>query len=150
MNRRASLVLAVGLVFVAAVGGVAVGRMVIGAARPVESQVHQLLHEKLDLDAGQAARIDALESGFALRKGALEAELRADNADLAAAIEAEHGYGPRVAAAVDRSHHAMGELQKATLEHVFAMRGVLRPDQARRFDAAIVKALTGSAPGPAR
>jgi hypothetical protein len=37
---------------------------------------------------------------------------------------------------------AMGELQKATLRHVFAMRAVLRPDQAARFDAAISKALT--------
>ena len=60
----------------------------------------------------------------------------------AAAIAAEHGYGPRVAQAVDRSHQAMGELQKETLKHIFAMRGVLRPDQAALFDAAVVKALT--------
>jgi hypothetical protein len=37
---------------------------------------------------------------------------------------------------------AMGELQKVTLEHIFAMRGVLRPDQAERLDASVVKALT--------
>ena len=36
----------------------------------------------------------------------------------------------------------MGELQKATLSHVFAMRAVLRPDQAARFDAAVAEALT--------
>ena len=36
----------------------------------------------------------------------------------------------------------MGQLQKETLEHVFAMRAVLRPDQAVQFDAAVVKALT--------
>ena len=36
----------------------------------------------------------------------------------------------------------MGEMQKITLEHIFAMRSVLRPDQAARFDAAVVKALT--------
>ncbi len=36
----------------------------------------------------------------------------------------------------------MGQLQKETLEHIFAMRGVLRPDQAARFDQAVVKALT--------
>ena len=33
-------------------------------------------------------------------------------------------------------------MQKATLEHVFAMRSILRPDQTARFDAAVVKALT--------
>jgi hypothetical protein len=36
----------------------------------------------------------------------------------------------------------MGQLQKETLQHIFAMRGVLRPDQAAQLDAAIVKALT--------
>ena len=37
---------------------------------------------------------------------------------------------------------AMGELQKETLEHIFAMRSLLRPDQAAKFDGAVVKALT--------
>jgi hypothetical protein len=36
----------------------------------------------------------------------------------------------------------MGDLQKETLEHIFAMRAVLRPDQAAKFDDAVVKALT--------
>jgi hypothetical protein len=47
-----------------------------------------------------------------------------------------------VSASVDRAHHAMGQLQKETLEHVFAMRSVLRADQAAKFDQAVVKALT--------
>jgi len=101
-----------------------------------------LLHDQLGLDAGQTARLAGVEADFAARKQTLEARLRASNADLASAIAAEHGYGPRVAAAVDQSHHAMGDLQKATLEHVFAMRALLRPDQAARYDAEVVKALT--------
>ena len=64
------------------------------------------------------------------------------NARLAQAIAAEHGYGPQVAQAVDRTHHVMGALQKETLQHIFAMRAVLRPDQAAQFDSAVVKALT--------
>jgi hypothetical protein len=68
--------------------------------------------------------------------------MRSDNARLAEAITAEHGYGPGVQAAVDRSHEVMGELQKETLQHVFRLRSVLRPDQARKFDEAAVKALT--------
>ena len=68
--------------------------------------------------------------------------MRADNAKLAAAIENEHGYGTEVAAAIDQSHMAMGQLQKETLEHIFAMRALLRPDQVAKFDAAVVKALT--------
>ena len=135
--------LVIGLIaFAAAIAGVLVGRAYVAREAPVETELHALLHRELDLDAGQKARIEAIEKRFAVRKQALELELRADNARLAEAIQAEHGYGPAVRAAVDRSHQAMGQLQKETLEHVFAMRSVLRPDQAARFDAAVVKALT--------
>jgi hypothetical protein len=83
-----------------------------------------------------------LEQRFAIRRRALELELRAANARLAGAIQAEHGNGPQVAAAVDASHAVMGELQKETLAHTFAMRQILRPDQVGKFDQAVVKALT--------
>lgn len=139
MNRRTSLLLAIALAFVAGLGGAFAGRAML---RPAPPEWHRLLHEQLGLDPAQSARIEGIEHSFAQRKAALESQQRAANADLAAAIEAEHGYGPRVSAAVDRSHIVMGQLQKATLEHVFAMRGVLRPDQAARFDAGIAKALT--------
>ena len=128
--------------FAAAFAAVLVARTWLTPPPRVESQVHALLHERLTLDAAQEARIHQLETVFAKRREALEAEMRADNQRLAKAIEVEHGYGPQVAAAVDRSHHVMGQLQKETLQHIFAMRGVLRPDQAAQFDAAIVKALT--------
>jgi hypothetical protein len=35
----------------------------------------------------------------------------------------------------------MGALQKATLEHVFAMRAILRPDQQARFDEVVSESL---------
>ncbi|BAK67775.1 heavy metal resistance protein [Sphingobium sp. SYK-6] len=142
MNDLRRLILIVAMVFVAAVAGAFVGRALISRQAPVESELHALLHRGLDLDARQHARMEAIESRFAVRKHALELELRADNARLAEAIEREHGYGPAVAAAVDRSHQAMGQLQKETLEHIFAMRAVLTPEQAAKFDAAVVKALT--------
>lgn len=127
---------------VAALAAVFVVRAWYAPPPRVESEVHALLHERLTLDAAQERRIHALETAFASHRAAREAEMRAVNARLAAAIAAEHGYGPRVAAAVDQSHRVMGALQKETLQHIFAMRGVLRPDQAAQFDAAIVKALT--------
>ena len=71
--------------------------------------------------------------------------MRAENAGLARAIAAEHRIGPQVTAAIHASHQTMGELQKETLAHVFAMRRLLRPDQAAKFDAAITKALTEDA-----
>ena len=127
--------------FLVALGALWLGQKLRGD-EPEESRIHVLLHRELDLDAGQKRQIDALEQGFAAHRNRLEGELRAANADLARAIEHEHAYGPDVEKAVDRSHMAMGELQKATLQHVFAMRAVLRPDQTGRFDKAVAEALT--------
>lgn len=105
-------------------------------------ELHVLMHEKLSLDPAQQRQIEGLEAQFAAQRKDLDARLRAANADLAEAMASEHQYGPRVGQAVDRCHMAMGDLQKATLRHVFAMRAVLRPDQAALFDAEVSKALT--------
>ncbi|MEO6359069.1 MAG: periplasmic heavy metal sensor, partial [Sphingomicrobium sp.] len=139
----ATRALIVAIAFLAAIAGVFAGRELFSAGHHhEESQLHGLLHNQLDLTPAQKARIEQMERRYAIRRKAIELELRTDNARLAAAIDAEHGYGPRVAQAVDQSHHAMGELQKVTLQHTFDMRSVLRPDQAAKFDAAVTKALT--------
>ncbi len=136
----------IGLVaFVAALGGVFAGRLIVQPQRPSESEIHGVLHRQLKLDTAQHAKIEAIEQRFAVRRKALELEMRAANAHLAEAIEAEHGYGPQVTAAIDHTHHVMGEMQKETLEHLFAMRAVLTPAQAAMFDRTVVKALTADA-----
>ncbi|MBB3954556.1 periplasmic heavy metal sensor [Novosphingobium sediminicola] len=147
MNRKGSLLLALALGFAGALGGAMVARMMPHGAQD-ETALHQLLHDELTLDASQQARIADMNARFAVQKAQLVAQQRAANADLAAALRDEHSYGPRVAAAVDHAHHAMGALQKATLEHVFAMRAVLRPDQAARFDAGVARMLTAEADQP--
>jgi hypothetical protein len=136
------IVLCVVLAFLAAIGGVFVGRALLPQPKQPGAALHEVLHHKLALDADQQAKLKVLEDRFAVQRRALELELRATNARLAEAIEAEHGNGPQVTAAVDQSHAAMGELQKATLAHIFAMRQLLRTDQTFQFDAAVVKALT--------
>jgi nickel and cobalt resistance protein CnrR len=142
---RGRWLLLIGLVaFIASVCGVFAARHLVDAQRPSETEVHKLLHERLKLAPPQHAKIEALEKQHAIRKQALELEMRAANARLAEAIEAEHGYGERVTAAVDHVHHVMGEMQKETLQHLFAMRKELTPDQARLFDATVTKALTGT------
>lgn len=108
-------------------------------------ELHALMHERLGLDPAQKQRIEAIEAQFARDRKDLDARLIAANRELAEAMQREHAYGPSVALAVDHSHMAMGDLQKATLRHVFAMRAVLRPDQTARFDAAVGDALTGPA-----
>ena len=130
------------IAFAAAVAGVLVGRYFLSVPPRPAAELHAVLHGQLSLDAEQEARLEALEAGFAIRRRALELEMRAENARLADAIAAEHGSGPRVAAAVDASHRTMGQLQKETLAHIFAMRALLKPGQAAKFDAAVTRALT--------
>jgi Spy/CpxP family protein refolding chaperone len=130
------------LAFVAGIAGVFAGRAIFPIPQAQGTDLHEVLHHQLKLDAAQEAQLDILEQRFAIRRRAVELDLRAANARLAGAIQAEHGNGPQVAAAVDASHKAMGELQKETLSHIFAMRQILRPDQAAKFDQAVVKALT--------
>ena len=141
--RRARWPIAIALIaFLGAIVGVYAGRTLFPARQSGDSEIHRLLHDDLKLDADQQARLAALEKSFEVRRLALESELRVENARIADAIEAERRNGPRVNAAVDASHRSMGELQKATLAHVFAMRQILRPDQVEPFDRAVVHSLT--------
>jgi hypothetical protein len=138
--RRHLLTAAIG--FLAGLAGVFAGQLFAPHGVAPGAELHAVLHEQLGLDAGQQRALDRLEQDFAVRRGLLEDRMRQHNRALATAIAAEHGDGPRVAAAIDASHHTMGQLQKETIRHIFAMRALLRPDQAVRFDAAVTKALT--------
>jgi len=138
--RSRQLLLTILVALVAGLVGALVGTRVVHH-EPVPP-LHALVHHDLDLDAAQRKRIDALEREYAGRRRALEIEMRAANADLAGAIQTERGYGPQVTAAVDHVHIVMGNLQKATIEHVFAMRAVLTAAQAAQFDRSITRALT--------
>jgi len=128
--------------FLAGVGGVWVGMTGMHTVRQGRPGLHEVVHERLNLTQEQTRRIEAIEAEFATQRRALEIEMHAANADLAAAIREEHGYGPRVTAAVQRFHHAMGGLQSQTIEHVFAMREVLTPEQQAIFDTTVADALT--------
>lgn len=140
MTLRRLLIGAVAVIALALVG-VWIGRLMQPQIHHSGAELHALMHDGLDLDPAQERALDALEREFAHRREALEARLKADNTRLAQAIADEHEYGPRVSAAVDAIHVAMGELQKATLEHIFEMRAILRPDQQAKFDASVAESL---------
>ena len=106
--------------------------------------LHQFVHEELVLTEDQKSRLETLEARFAVERAALESSLRAANARLAQAMDAEHEYGPEVSAAIDDVHGQMGELQKATVQHVFDMREILEPEQQRLFDRKGSEALTSN------
>lgn len=100
-----------------------------------------VLHHDLGLTTDQDRRIEMLESTFAAKRKSLEDEMRAANRDLAAAMVADPTYGLQARSAIERFHAAESQLQEETVKHVLTMRTVLTPEQIKRFDQAISKAL---------
>jgi Spy/CpxP family protein refolding chaperone len=115
------------------------------AAHPAPG-LDEVLHHELHLTSDQEQRLAALESKFAARRQGLEANMRSANRDLAAAITAEHQYGPLAEQAIDHFHMAMRTLQEETIVHILAMRAVLTPEQAQQFDRTVSQVLTSDQP----
>ena len=119
-----------------------------GLAHAPRSSVslNRVLHRQLDLTSAQRQQLATLEATYAARRKVLEAEERAANRALAAALLAKHRYGPQAAQAITQFSAAMTALQVATVQHVMAMRSVLTPRQAQTYDHAVAKALDSSRP----
>ena len=107
-----------------------------------ERSLHDFVHNELSLTAAQETELERIESQFTAERKRLELATRAANAQLAQAMEQEHEYGPEVGVAIDQVHASMGDLQKGTVQHVFAMRKILNPAQQRKFDRQVSNALT--------
>lgn len=109
-----------------------------------EVMSHEWLHRELKLTEAQLKALDPVEAKFGDRQKQLAAALRDANRQLARAIAEDKAYTPRVTAAVEHVHHSMGDLQKASIEHIFAMRAVLTPEQGDRLLVLAQQALEGS------
>lgn len=137
-----NLLVTVTLALLAAGGGAWLSARYVISRNAAGPSLHDMVHRDLDLTAEQSRRLDVIEQAYATERRALEADVRTANHELADAIRDGHRDSPKVEAAIDHLHHAMGALQKATIAHVFDMRAVLSPDQARAFDAEVIAALT--------
>lgn len=101
-------------------------KMCIAAA---SAPTHDWLHSQLNLTPEQITSLETLEEQHALQRKSLEERLLLANRELAEVILAEKQNSPRVHAAIEKIHHDMGELQKATIAHVFEMQKFLSPEQ---------------------
>lgn len=137
---RQILITVVLAVLAAGAGAWLCANFVLHRAEP--RSLHEMVHHDLGITADQERRLEAIEGRYAAQKTRLEADVRAANRELAATIAAGDPQSPQLNAAVDHLHHAMGALQKATIAHVFEMRAVLTPAQAKKFDAEVVASLT--------
>lgn len=109
--------------------------------QPRPADLHELLHSRVPLNAAEKARLDAREEAFARRRGAIETRLKAANGRLAGAIQIDPRWSPEVEAATREVESAAGDLERATLEHVFEMRSGLDADHRAAYDKAFVSAL---------
>ena len=138
---RTALVVILLTAVAGAVGGWVGVRFALATSHQ-HSGLAELVHRELDLSDAQLQAIHDIEKTFASRRKTLEAEMRAANRDLAAAVRTEAEFGARAKAAITRFHIAESALQQETVMHVLGMRKVLTPDQARQFDEEISRALT--------
>lgn len=102
---------------------------------------HVWLHEQIGITAEQDKKLSKIERKFAERQRILQEKIHVGNLELAAAMLEDKAFSKRVAAAVERIHHAQGELQKVTIEHIFDMQTILTPQQAEKLNKLAADAL---------
>ena len=92
-------------------------------------EAHAWIHTQLGITREQEKALEPIEKRFAEKKKHYEELMRLANKELAQVILEDRADSPRVTAAVERIHQAMGELQTVTLQHIFEMKPVLTPQQ---------------------
>ena len=102
---------------------------------------HVWLHEQIGITDEQHQKLSEVEKNFAEKQKVLREKIHVGNLELAAAMLEDKAFSKRVAAAVERIHHAQGELQKLTIEHIFDMQTVLTPQQAEKLNKLAADAL---------
>jgi nickel and cobalt resistance protein CnrR len=123
------------------IGGAAALAFIWHGPTHEDSDLHRMLHEAVPLDGREQAVLDEKERAFAARRGEIETQLRAANANLASAIASDPRWSPKVEAATRQVEQAAANLQRATLVHVFEMRDGLDPEHRAAYDKVLIDAL---------
>jgi len=97
------------------------------------SGFHEWLHANLALTPEQEAVLRPHEEAYEAAREEQRMEIWSAGHELANAIREHEGHSPEVAAAQERLLAAQGELQRLTLEHFFAMKEGLTPEQGERL-----------------
>lgn len=98
-----------------------------------DTDFHAWMHAHLDITPEQHEKLDPIEEEFEKQRTRLQSEIDAAGHEMAAAISEAAVDEARLQAALMRLNKAQGELQRATLDHFFAMKRYLRPAQARKL-----------------
>ena len=107
-----------------------------------KGDAHAWIHTQLGITAAQDKALEPIEQRYAEQRKHYGEMLRIANAELGKAILEERSDSERVKAAVARIHEAQGELQNATLQHIFEMQSVLTPQQYEKLLQSTADALS--------
>ena len=137
-----------GLIFLALVAVVACAACWLTAAYLNRSHhtdhgdSHAWIHTQLGITAEQGKALEPIEQRYAEQKKHYGEMLRIANAELGKAILEDRKDSEHVKAVVARIHQAQGELQNATLQHIFEMKPVLTPQQYEKLLQSTADALS--------
>jgi Spy/CpxP family protein refolding chaperone len=108
------------------------------------ADAHHWIHSKLGLTAEQEKQLVPIEQRYDEQRRHFSELIRVANVELGQAILADKDDSPRVKAAIAKIQDAQGQLQDATLRHVFEMKPVLRPEQYEKLLNLTANALSQS------
>ena len=137
-----------GLIFLALVAVVACVACWLTAAylnrshHTAHGDSHAWIHTQLGITAEQEKALKPIEQRYSEQKKHYGEMLRIANAELGRAILEDRSDSERVKAVVARIQQAQGELQNATLQHIFAMKSVLTPAQYEKLRQSTADALS--------
>ena len=137
-----------GLIFLALVAAVAcvacwfTARYLNRSHHTEHGDAHAWIHTQLGITEEQGKKLEPIEQRYAEQKKHHGEMLRIANAELGKAILEDRKDSERVKAVVARIHQAQGELQNATLQHIFEMKSVLTPPQYEKLLQSTADALS--------
>ena len=98
-----------------------------------EADFHQWMHDRLEITPDQHKALEPLEHAFETERERLRAEIARAGRDLAEGVRQGDPESPRIEDALNRLNAAQAGLQRATLQHFFAMKRHLDPAQAEKL-----------------
>lgn len=98
-----------------------------------EDDFHRWMHAQLAITPAQHDALEPLEAEFEKEREQLRGEIASAGRQLADAVRNGKAGSPEIDAALQRLNAAQGKLQRATLDHFFAMKDHLDPAQAEKL-----------------
>ena len=108
------------------------------------ADAHHWVHTQLALTPEQEKQLLPIEQRYDEQRRHFSELIRVANVELGQAMLADKEDSPRIKAAIARIQDAQGQLQDATLHHVFEMKPVLTPEQYEKLLNLTANALSQS------